>query len=411
MLRNKLSLLILIVLIMLGVFITNSMAVSNDSFLMYDQTQLESIKASLNQGNSTSFSYLIYELTLFADNAMKQIPLSVTEKTVPPPSGDLHDYRSLSIYAWPNKNKSHLPYILKDGLVNPEKDDPNCYDASRIANMTSNVRYLSMAYYLTGKEIYAEKAIEFLDTWFIKPETRMNPNLIYAQAVPGKDEGNNFGIIETVDLIKIIDAAKMLESSQAFTADKQKQLQQWFGEYLNWLLQSKSGIMESEAKNNHSVWYDAQVASFAWYIGQNSLAVSVVNQAKTKRIDEQIEPDGNMPQELARTRSLHYVLYNLQAFITLARVGDQVGVNLWDYQSNGRGSLKKAIDLTIPFLTKKKEWKFQTIVFEFYTDFARYLKLAENHYQTNEYSEAIIDLASKGNLSEVFWAKIACGIP
>lgn len=36
-----------------------------------------------------------------------------------PPSGDAHDFYSLSRYYWPNTNGSAL-YVRIDGLVNPE---------------------------------------------------------------------------------------------------------------------------------------------------------------------------------------------------------------------------------------------------------------------------------------------------
>src|SRR5204862_2496401 len=50
-----------------------------------------------------------------ADNkALKFGPVSVTEKTMKPPSGDMHDYMSLAPYFWPDSSKpGGLPYIRK----------------------------------------------------------------------------------------------------------------------------------------------------------------------------------------------------------------------------------------------------------------------------------------------------------
>src|ERR1051325_3257264 len=45
---------------------------------------------------------------------------SVTLKPQLPPSGDEHDYMSLGRYFWPDPTKPDgLPYIRKDGFVNP----------------------------------------------------------------------------------------------------------------------------------------------------------------------------------------------------------------------------------------------------------------------------------------------------
>ena len=57
---------------------------------------------------------------------------------------------------------------------------------------------LSLAYYFSGDERYASKAVDVLEEWFLKDETKMNPNLNFAQGVPGRLNGSSWGIIDTV---------------------------------------------------------------------------------------------------------------------------------------------------------------------------------------------------------------------
>src|SRR5512142_174353 len=48
-------------------------------------------------------------------------PFSVIQKSRVPPSGDKHDYLSFGPYWWPDPKKPNgLPYIRRDGEVNPE---------------------------------------------------------------------------------------------------------------------------------------------------------------------------------------------------------------------------------------------------------------------------------------------------
>lgn len=94
-----------------------------------------------------------------------------------PPSKNLHDYYSLDRYWWPNpETEDGLPYIRKDGKTNPEYDN---YDGVAKSKMSQAVFTLSLAYFYTSHEPYAKKANEFINTWFIDPETKMNPNLEY----------------------------------------------------------------------------------------------------------------------------------------------------------------------------------------------------------------------------------------
>src|SRR5260370_4698532 len=66
-----------------------------------------------------------------AESALTRGPFSVTEKRVPPPSGDVHDYVSLSIYWWPDPAASSgLPYLRRDGVRNTESDDTSRYGAN-----------------------------------------------------------------------------------------------------------------------------------------------------------------------------------------------------------------------------------------------------------------------------------------
>jgi hypothetical protein len=148
------------------------------------------------------------ELRAQADKELKTEPLTIVNKPKAPPSGDKHDYVSMAPYFWPDPDKKDgLPYIRRDGKVNPERDK---YDAPLLKKMSQAVGTLALAYYLTGEENYAEHATKLMQVWFLDAKTRMNPNLNYAQFIPGVNEGRGIGIIDTVALLKVVDAIGVL---------------------------------------------------------------------------------------------------------------------------------------------------------------------------------------------------------
>jgi Alginate lyase len=295
-----------------------------------------------------------------ADSAMKEGPFSVMQKDRTPPSGNKHDYMSQAPYFWADpKSPTGLPYIQRDGERNPEIEKIS--DHNNIGKMAKTARTLALAYYLTGNQVYADRAALILRTWFLDPETYMRPNLEFGQAIPGVNTGRSIGIIETPSLTSVVDAVGLLAGSKSWGIDDQKKMTAWFADYLKWLQGSEHGRKESKAANNHGTYYDMQVADFAFFVGDRELAKQILLQAETKLIASQVEPDGRQPLEMARTRSLSYSVMNLRGLINLAYLGDQVGLDLWHFETKDGRSIRKALDYLVPYAQGEKKWERQQI--------------------------------------------------
>jgi hypothetical protein len=290
-----------------------------------------------------------------AEKALKQGPLSVLDKSTTPPSGDKHDYMSVAPYWWPDPSKPDgKPYIRKDGERNPDRKSLG--DADAFGRMQGAVTTLALARFFNGRDAFAEHAARLLRAWFLDEASRMNPNLNYGQSVPGRTDGRGAGIVDAAGLIHLVDAAILLEASAAWTEADRKGLRAWFSLYLDWLLESPHGKDEAKTSNNHATQYDAQVACYALYTGRRDVARRVLERVAALRIDTQVKPDGQMPQELARTKSWDYCCVNANNLLNLARLGGHVDVDLWGYASKEGRSLRKAVDFLVPYATGEKAW-------------------------------------------------------
>ncbi|USN98679.1 MAG: alginate lyase family protein [Phycisphaeraceae bacterium] len=297
-----------------------------------------------------------------ADDAMRAPVRPVTEGKADgnhvAPSGDPHDYVSLSPYWWPNPHTDDgLPYIRKDGQVNPDR---NAFDTPKLGDMGSAVRTLGFAYFITGEEKYAERAIDHVRAWFVDPATRMNPNMRYSQFIPGVADGRHVGIVDTNRLRWVPDALLMLSESPAWTTKDEQETKRWFSEYVDWLLTSGLGKEEREAKNNHGTWFAAQAAYYALYAGRDDVARELVESIPA-RIGWQIEPDGRQPLELVRTNSLDYSEFNIRAMLDLCKYAQHVGFDLAGYKTDDGRSIRAAIDFVLPYETGEKAWPYDQI--------------------------------------------------
>jgi hypothetical protein len=298
---------------------------------------------------------------------------------------------TLAPYWWPDPSKpAGLPYIRRDGQTNPEiKEIP---DHQNFDTLISSTYDLALAYYLFRDESYATRAELLLRAWFLDPATRMNPNLRYAQGIRGINEGRGTGLIETRSLGRVCDAVGLLAGSQAWSAADQAGLHDWFAKYLDWMRTSDNGKAEAAAKNNHGTYYDAQVATFALFVGDSSFAKQVLSTARTKRIGVQISADGKQPLELVRTKSLGYSTMNLSGLFELARLGDQAGVDLWTYQSPDGGSIRKALDYLVPYVAGDKKWPNAQIVDYNVHEFTPLLLIAAEKYGDANYREVALKI-------------------
>lgn len=391
---------IMLALSLSSVACTSAQANELPEVYITDAQRLADVRARAMAGDE-DLQPAIAALIELADEAMQLPMLSIADKPAAPPSGNMNDYVSLSPYWWPNPDTDDgLPYVRRDGEINPERD---LYDVNKLGDFGKVVVWTGFAYYFTGDERYAEEAVRRIRHFLIDPATRMTPRMLYGQFIPGVNEGRQYGIIETLRLRWVPEAISMLEGSDAMTDEVMAGAKQWFGDYAQWLNTSEFGTAERDGPNNHGTWAEAQIAYFSAFAGDWETVEEMCDRVPA-RIAYQIEPDGRQPEELERTKALDYSEFNIRALTELAVLGDQVGVDLWSYETaDGRG-MSTAFDFLLPYLTGQEEWPYEQISppqkkHDYYVQTLRRASIA---YDDPRYEQAIEQLDGLGNAGLVF---------
>lgn len=288
-----------------------------------------------------------------ADKVLSNKLSSVIEKTLMPPSGDIHDYISCGPYWWPDPVNPKAPYIRKDGESNAGVLTP---DKKNLSIMTKGIIQLSLAYFFTDDEKYALKAIENLKIWFLNSETKMNPNLNFGQTIFGHNDGKGrgAGMIETYTFVEMLDGIELLKNSAAYKKSDEVELKKWFSEFLNWMMTSEVGNQEHKAKNNHGTAFDVLATRIAIFIDKPDVAQKYIHEFPVKRIFAQIEPDGSQPFELVRTRALHYSTFNLAHMSDMCCIAKSENEYLFDLKSTDNRSIPKAFEFLSQFAGKEQ---------------------------------------------------------
>lgn len=313
---------------------------------------LDAIKAALPNEPAIGGAYR--KLIAEADKALAAEPASVVDKRSIPVSGDRHDYVSLARYWWPDPANPNGAYVRRDGNTNPDIESDR-FDRAALARMVRDADTLALAYYYSDDRKYAAGAGRVIRTWFLDPATRMNPNMNFAQAVPGVSNGRAEGVLDGAGFIAAIDAAGLIAPSGALTPTEMTALEGWFSRYIDWMLKSPNGRAEGKASNNHGLWYDAQVARFALFARRPDVARRIVAAFPGQRLARQVDPSGALPKELTRTRSFHYSLYALDAAYTVADSATCLGIDLYRAEERSR-SLRKATDYVAAYRGRSADW-------------------------------------------------------
>lgn len=315
--------------------------------------------------------------------------------------GGLHDFYSEGDYWWPDPENPEGPYIRKDGLTNPDN-----FTAHRIfmRDLSLIVPNLVAAYIIGGEEKYAERAIEHLVAWFVNPETRMNPNMLYSQAIFGRVSGRGIGIIDAIHLVEVVKAAKVLEDKGLLGGQDLTEIKRWFAQFNEWITTHPYGIDERDNGNNHSTCWAMQVAMYASFTGNDSLLSETRRFFENTLIPEQLAPDGSFPKELARTKPYGYSLFNLDATYTLTHIlaGNQ-HEDVWRFSYQDSLVLNKAIEFMFPYIRDKSSWPYPDDVMYFEDWPMRHISLlfAYQAYGDNRYLELWKTLPAASDEQEV----------
>ncbi|KAJ6604459.1 chondroitin AC/alginate lyase [Mycena vulgaris] len=253
----------------------------------------------------------------------------------------------------PSATWTTCPYAVRDGKVNPDVRTLNA--PSAINSASQSIVYNAVCYALKGP--YAKDcgrdAASFIDTFFLAASTGMSPNMNFGQVVRGPgtsgQQGTFTGILDLRGIVKITNAIGLLKAGGCpdWTSKRDRAMNDWMGQYSSWLINSDLGTSTASKANNHASFYCAQLASVKFSLGDNAGAIQILKGFFQGQFMNQIAASGEQPLEAVRTRPWHYRCFNLEAMITMAKLGDQLGINFWAAQSRYKSTIQTALDFVM----------------------------------------------------------------
>ncbi|HXF09929.1 MAG TPA: alginate lyase family protein [Desulfuromonadaceae bacterium] len=287
-----------------------------------------------------------------AMNALTAEPVTITKYHAEYSQGTANDFFSQGDSWFPDTNSDNgLPFRQHAGQINP--DNFNNHKLC-LMNMRDNVAALAAAYKITGNNRYASVAAEWLRVFFLDPATRMNPNLAYAQAVPGVYKGRIIGISDVAALIEIPKAVETLQASSSFPPEVVSGMKQWATNYLDWLTGSTNGDEVAELGNNHTIAYWLHVAAYAKFIDDQDRLDSCNNRFKLFLLPT-VSADGSfghIPKMRSYSTSVTVAEY-MGAACQILSTPDN---NLWQFAASNGRTFRSMFEFIYLYLDDPSKW-------------------------------------------------------
>ncbi len=303
------------------------------SFVFVSSEFVEETKNKIKKGGGM-WDQVRYELKKKAEEVVGKGPWSVTYYPSPVLSGNPHDYYSEAPYWWPDPKYPGGPFVRRDGERYPGRYVKH---NQAMTELSIAVLHLCNAGYYLDEKSYLDRAAELIRVWFIDAETRMNPHVEYGEAISGICSGRKAGIIAMRQVDRIVHALGFL-SEQGEWKSELEGMKEWLSQMLLWLTTSKIGIEESRSGNKPYELVEYPRGYICCLYRQRREIEKCFDYYNEHHHPIRDGNDGSCPRELARTRSMHYSLFNLDALTLLMEIAYQKGVDLWNFKTaDGRG--------------------------------------------------------------------------
>ena len=221
-----------------------------------------------------------------------------------------------------------LPWTAHTGYDYP---GAGSYDRASSDALFNAVVPLTLAWWFTQHASYGARAAVLLRHWFLEPATAMNPNLDFADTIPGVGPETG-GTVDFVSMLRqwrqacsvgpapsdvsdvlctvqarfprVLDCVRLLEAGdeakQFWTAADRRAMRDWVGKLLKWWLHSRPGAAIMARFGNIAQTSAITALSMALYTEQQGTALAIARAQAERHISQQVDASGHVFRDMKR---------------------------------------------------------------------------------------------------------------
>ncbi|WVQ83356.1 hypothetical protein IAT38_005495 [Cryptococcus sp. DSM 104549] len=241
---------------------------------------------------------------------------SVTYSKLFCPEGKNHLF-TLKPYYW--ETQPGGSWERRDGTRNPYCDLPQGQKQLELVSVTLHNLALGIQHAPEYRDRCIKRMEKVLNVFFVDPETRMIPEVWYAQCQPGdKPLKGNYAFEIALRYIILVDQAIRI-AAPFINKNLVQTIQGWIKTQAEWMDSSDQGKAARKYEDNKALWYHAIYASHL-SVNNPSEGSSYATNFFRDWSSAHPTPEQYFAHELERTRPRHYTLFALESLFILAEL-------------------------------------------------------------------------------------------
>lgn len=256
-----------------------------------------------------------------------------------------------------NTNKHDHPKQL-DGNHPINHENVIKLNDQHFLEMTSDISTLTLAWFFSKEDRYADKATKLIVSWFINSKKNRINNANQNERFLQEMQFNAISLFTARKYIDILDAITLLETGAFWNKRDTGKVKNWFSNYLQWLLMSKAGLDEISQTDFRGTWFDAQMVVYALFSDKKEVGKNTIEHSLTKRIPGQFDEKGLQKHELFSSQSFTNSCFNIEGHLLIGKIAGYMEIDYWNDPIMPIQSIQAACDYLFSFIGKEDQWPF-----------------------------------------------------
>ncbi|OZJ03776.1 hypothetical protein BZG36_03464 [Bifiguratus adelaidae] len=365
-----------------------------EHLLVYDEERLKESRF-LYWGGDQAVNHIVGEIVQAANRIVFDLHamFHVEENATKPSEGNVTTIQA----------NRHGHFLKADFMADPEAIASRDITNLNLPTLFENITTLALAHYYMSDEAYGRWSANLVRFHFLNAYPIDNQDDYHgSRSIPEEgsyleflsDQGYSFPSLSrvprlipkyrnstvpipsqltTTDIAHFLDSLRLLRRAHALTHKEYLDLQSYLADWLEYLVNSPTGIHLAQMPDHRGTLYDFQAASLAAFTDDLRLFLRIVNRSRMRigkmftatgdqpfqrrfvenklskaQVQRMTLVDGNTSPDIAGSDNpllFHFTMLNLQYWTQFARAiqNSKVDRDIWGYEAKNGASIRKSV--------------------------------------------------------------------